>query len=156
MGEVISSRDELRRRCDAARDAGKRIVLTNGAFDILHVGHVRSLIAAGALGDVLVVALNADASVRRLKGPLRPVIPAEERAETLAALGCVDFVHVFEESDVCELIRLLRPHVYAKGGDYSPDTIPEAPVAREVGAAIEIVGGPKVQSVTALLERMNE
>ncbi len=105
------------------RKAGKRIVITNGCFDLLHVGHVRTLQAARALGDRLVVALNSDASVRGLKGPGRPVVPAEERAEVLAALACVDYVVIFDEPDPLRVVLALKPDVLAKGGDWTLDTI---------------------------------
>jgi len=150
----ICDRNELSRRCAALKAKGKRIVLTNGAFDLLHVGHVRALKEAKSKGDVLVVAVNGDASVRRLKGEGRPVVPAAERAELLAALACVDLVHVFEEDDVGVLLRLLRPHVHAKGRDYTAENVPERAVAAEIGAEVAIVGDPKDHSVTDLLRRI--
>ncbi len=110
---------EIRRR----RSEGARIVLTNGCFDLLHVGHVRTLQAARALGDVLVLALNSDASVRNLKGPDRPVIPAEERAELLSALTSVDYVVVFDEPDPRKVVLALEPEVLVKGGDWTPETV---------------------------------
>jgi rfaE bifunctional protein nucleotidyltransferase chain/domain len=154
VGAIVRGRAELKRRCDARKAEGKRVVLTNGAFDLLHVGHVRALTEARSKGDVLVVAVNGDASVRRLKGEGRPVVPAAERAELLAALLCVDLVHVFEEDDVAPLLRLLKPHVHAKGRDYTAGNVPERAVAREVGAEIAIVGDPKDHSVTDLLRRI--
>ena len=153
MGEILD-RVTLARRCEALKAKGKRVVLTNGAFDLLHVGHVRALVEARSKGDVLVVAVNGDASVRRLKGEGRPVVPAAERAELLAALACVDLVHVFEEDDVGVLLRLLRPNVHAKGRDYTKENVPERAVAQEVGAEIAIVGDPKDHSVTDLLKRI--
>ncbi|MGH7162280.1 MAG: adenylyltransferase/cytidyltransferase family protein [Planctomycetota bacterium] len=154
MGEVVARRDALVARCDALKAQGLRVVLTNGGFELLHVGHVRALKDARSLGDVLVVAVNDDASLARLKGPGRPVVPAAERAELLAALECVDFVHVFPESDVRPLLRSLRPHVHAKGRDYAVETVPERDTAREVGAEVAIVGDEKDHSVTRLLERL--
>jgi len=154
VAELIANRQELVRRCEALRARGKRIVLTNGVFDILHVGHVRALREARALGDVLVVAVNDDASVKRLKGPGRPIMPASERAELLAALSTVDFVHIFEEDDVGPILRVLRPDVHAKGRDYTSETVPERDVAREVGARVVIVGDTKEHSVTDLLRRI--
>ena len=112
-------RKEVRRR----RAKGDRIVLTNGCFDLLHVGHVRTLQAARALGDVLVLALNSDASVRRLKGPDRPVIPQNERAELLDALTCVDYVVIFDEPDPRRIVTALEPDVLVKGGDWTPETV---------------------------------
>lgn len=153
MGEIVD-RAELLRRCEALKANGKRIVLTNGAFDLIHVGHVRALKDARSRGDVLVVGVNGDASVRRLKGAGRPVVPAAERAELLASLSCVDLVHVFEEDDVAVLLRLVRPHVHAKGRDYTKENVPERAVAQEVGAEIAIVGDPKDHSVTDLLKRI--
>ena len=153
MGEILD-RAELKRRTDALKAAGKRVVLTNGAFDLLHVGHVRALKEARSKGDALIVAVNGDGSVRRLKGEGRPVVPAVERAELLAALACVDLVHVFEEDDVGVLLRLLRPHVHAKGRDYTKENVPERAVALEVGAEIAIVGDPKDHSVTDLIKRI--
>ena len=153
MGDICD-RNELARRCAALKAKGKRIVLTNGGFDLLHVGHVRALKEARSKGDVLVVAVNGDASVRRLKGEGRPVVPAAERAELLASLACVDLVHVFEEDDVAVLLRLLRPHVHAKGRDYTKENVPERAVAAEVGAEVAIVGDPKDHSVTDLLKRI--
>ncbi len=154
MGEIVADRAELVRRCDRLRAEGRRIVLTNGAFDLLHVGHVRALADAASRGDVLVVGVNDDASVRRLKGEGRPVVPAGERAEVLAALAAVDYVHVFAEGDVRPLLRALRPHVHAKGRDYTVETVPERETAREVGAEIAIVGDPKDHSSTDLLARV--
>ena len=154
MGEIVADRDELRRRCEALKAEGNRIVFTNGAFDLLHVGHVRALRDARRRGDVLVVALNDDRSVERLKGSGRPVVPAAERAEIVAALAGVDLVHVFSESDVSPLLRLLRPHVHAKGRDYDEETVPERATALEIGAEIAIVGDPKDHSVTDLLLRI--
>ena len=154
MGELILERDALSARVAALRADGRSLVLTNGAFELLHVGHVRSLEDARAQGDVLLVAINDDASVRRLKGEGRPVVPALERAEVLCALGCVDLVHIFSEDDVSALLRLLVPDVHAKGRDYSEETVPERDVAREVGARIAIVGDPKDHSTSDLLRRM--
>ena len=151
MAEVVSSLDQLTARC-----RGRRTVLTNGAFDLLHVGHVRALTEARALGDVLVVAVNDDASVRRLKGPGRPVVPAAERVELVAALACVDYVFAFDGDDVGAILRHLRPAVHAKGRDYTVETVPEREVALEVGAEIVIVGDPKDHSVTDLLRRLRE
>lgn len=154
MGEIVD-RAEIVRRCEALKAKGKRIVLTNGAFDLLHVGHVRALKEAKSKGDALVVGVNGDASVKRLKGEGRPVVPAAERAELLSALACVDLVHVFEEDDVGVLLRLLRPHVHAKGRDYTEENVPERAVAEEVGAEIAIVGDPKDHSVSDLLRRIS-
>lgn len=140
---------------DALDEQGRKLVFTNGCFDLLHVGHVRYLQQARALGDALVVAVNADASVRALKGPTRPVNGEEDRAEVLAALGCVDYVTIFEEQRVTGLVREVRPHIYAKGGDYTPESLDpgEAAALREVGAEICILPLVPGRSTTAMINR---
>jgi rfaE bifunctional protein nucleotidyltransferase chain/domain len=138
--------DEAAALGDALRAQGKRIVLANGCFDLLHVGHVRYLESARALGDVLFVGVNADAAVARLKGAGRPLMPAHERAEILAALRAVDHVVVFEDETADRLIARLRPHVHAKGTDYSPDTVPEAASVQAAGGEVAIAGDPKDHS----------
>jgi len=153
-GRFVPDHAALARIVAEARAAGRRVVLTNGGFEILHVGHVRSLRDARSRGDLLVVAVNSDASIRRNKGEGRPVVPAEERAEVLCALECVDLVTVFDEPTVDGLLRLLRPDVHAKGTDYTPETVPERDTAREVGAAIAIVGDRKDHATSDLLERI--
>jgi rfaE bifunctional protein nucleotidyltransferase chain/domain len=125
------------------RDPRLRVVLANGCFDLLHVGHVRYLEDARSRGDVLIVALNTDASVRALKGPGRPRVPLAERAELVAALRCVDFVTSFGEPTVESVLRALRPDVHAKGSDYTTDTVPEAAIDRELGIEIAICGDAK-------------
>ena len=147
----ILSREELRLRVAEWRRAGERITLANGCFDLLHVGHVRYLRAARALGGRLVVAINSDESVRALKGAGRPLMPAEERAEILAALADVDAVVIFSEPDVRALIREIRPDVHAKGTDYTADTVPERDVVLECGGRVEIVGDPKDHSASAII-----
>lgn len=156
MAEILAGREEIVARCAALRAQGRRIVLTNGAFDLLHVGHLRALRHARSLGDLLVVAVNDDASVRALKGPGRPVVPAAERAELLAGLACVDLVHIFSESDVRPLLEAIRPAVHAKGRDYTLETVPERDTALRLGIEIAIVGDPKDHSVTGLLRRVKE
>ncbi|HET9155767.1 MAG TPA: adenylyltransferase/cytidyltransferase family protein [Myxococcaceae bacterium] len=138
----------------AARDAGKTVALANGAFDLLHVGHVRYLEGAKALADVLVVAVNDDASVRALKGPGRPRIPAAERAEIVAALACTDHVVVFSEPDVRAVLRRVRPHLHVKGTDYTPETVPERDELAAWGGRVAIAGDPKDHSTTELLQRL--
>jgi rfaE bifunctional protein nucleotidyltransferase chain/domain len=135
------------------RAAGEKVILTNGCFDLLHVGHIRYLRAAKELGGRLIVAVNSDASVRALKGAGRPQIPGHERAEVLAALEDVDAVTVFDGLDVADLIRLLRPDVHAKGTDYTADSVPERDVVIACGGRVEIVGDPKDHSTTELLRR---
>jgi D-glycero-beta-D-manno-heptose 1-phosphate adenylyltransferase len=139
------------------RGEGQRVVLANGVFDLLHVGHVRYLTAARALGDVLFVGVNGDAAVRRLKGPGRPLMPAAERVELLAALRPVDHVVVFEEDSADRLVALLRPDVHAKGTDYTAASVPEAASVRAAGGRVEIVGDPKehgTRDVIAQIKRL--
>jgi len=138
-----------------ASAAGRTLALANGVFDLFHVGHLRYLEGARRLADVLVVAVNGDASARLLgKGPGRPVVPEEERAEIVAALTCVDHVVVFDTKDVVPIIRLLRPDVQVKGTDYTPDTIPEAAEVRSYGGRVAVAGDPKDHSTTALLDKL--
>jgi D-glycero-beta-D-manno-heptose 1-phosphate adenylyltransferase len=146
--------EEAARRVDEARGLGRRVVLANGAFDLLHVGHLRYLEGARAEGDFLVVAVNSDASVRRLKGPDRPIFPESERLELVAALGVVDAAFLFGEDSVADILRRLRPHVHAKGTDYTPDTVPERRVAEEVGARTVITGDPKDHASSDILRRL--
>jgi len=138
------------------RAAGKRVVLANGCFDLLHVGHVRYLDAARALGDVLFVGLNSDAAVARLKGPGRPLMPAAERAEILAGLRAVDHVVVFDEDTADRLVSLVRPAVHAKGTDYTDASVPEAASVRAAGGRVAIVGDPKDHATRDLIARIRE
>jgi D-glycero-beta-D-manno-heptose 1-phosphate adenylyltransferase len=149
--QKILDRNGLKQRVAAWRQAGESITLANGCFDLLHVGHVRYLRAAKALGGRLIVAVNADRSVRALKGRGRPLIPAEERAEILAALEDVDAVVIFPEQDVRAIIREIHPEVHAKGTDYSADSVPERDVVVECGGRVEIVGDPKDHSATEMI-----
>jgi rfaE bifunctional protein nucleotidyltransferase chain/domain len=148
--------EEAARWADAQRLEGKRIVLANGVFDLLHVGHVRYLEAARALGDVLVVAVNSDASVRRLKGQGRPIMSAAERAELIGALGSVDAVVVFEEDTVDRLVGALRPDVQAKGTDYTEATVPERSAVLAAGGRVAIAGDPKDHSTRDLIRVIAE
>ncbi|NES13217.1 MULTISPECIES: D-glycero-beta-D-manno-heptose 1-phosphate adenylyltransferase [Micromonospora] len=136
------------------RRAGRSIVFTNGCFDVLHPGHVRYLTQARALGDLLVVAVNSDGSVRRLKGPDRPVNPVEDRAALLAALECVDHVVIFEEDSPARLIEAVRPDVYVKGGDYPPEMVPEAPLVRRLGGQVRTLGYVPDRSTSAIIDRI--
>ena len=147
----IVDRATLRQRAEEWRRAGDRITMANGCFDLLHVGHVRYLHAAKQLGGRLVVAINSDDSVRALKGEGRPLMPAEERAEILAALADVDAVVVFPERDVRALLREIRPDVQAKGTDYTADSVPEADTVREYGGRVAIVGDPKDHSASEMI-----
>jgi rfaE bifunctional protein nucleotidyltransferase chain/domain len=135
------------------RAAGEQVILTNGCFDLLHVGHIRYLHAAKELGGRLIVAVNSDASARALKGAGRPQVPGHERAEVLAALEDVDAVTIFDGPDVADLIRLLRPDIHAKGTDYTVDNVPERAVVIACGGRVEIVGDPKDHSTTEMLRR---
>ena len=148
--------DEAAALADRLRAAGKRIVLANGCFDLLHVGHVRYLGEARALGDVLFVGLNSDPAVRRLKGPGRPLLPAAERAEILAALRAVDHVVLFEDDTADRLVRRLRPHVHAKGTDYTPESVPEEASVRAVGGHVVIAGDPKTHSTRDVIALIRE
>lgn len=149
----ILGREQLRQRVAEWRRAGDRITLANGCFDLLHVGHIRYLHAAKHLGGRLIVAVNSDDSVRSLKGEGRPIMPAEERAEILAALADVDAIVIFHEKDVRALIRELRPDVQAKGTDYTVDNVPERDVVTECGGRVEIVGDPKDHSATEIIQK---
>lgn len=152
VAAAVCSREDAARLVRQWQAAGDRVVFTNGCFDLLHAGHVRYLQAARALGERLVVGLNSDRSVRELKGPGRPLTAEAERAEVLAALRCVDAVLIFDEATASPTILALRPDVYAKGGDYRPETLPETPAAREVGAAIQLLPFHEGRSTTALIE----
>jgi rfaE bifunctional protein nucleotidyltransferase chain/domain len=147
----ILKRSELRERVEEWRRAGERIILANGNFDLLHVGHVRYLHGAKVLGGKLVVAINSDASVRALKGEGRPVMPEHERAEIVAALSDVDAVVVFPELDVRAIIREIRPDIQAKGTDYTVESVPERETVAEFGGRIAIVGDPKNHSTSEIL-----
>jgi rfaE bifunctional protein nucleotidyltransferase chain/domain len=134
------------------KSAGKTVVFANGCFDLLHVGHIRYLQGARQLGDVLVVGLNSDQSVRRLKGPPRPLMPENERAEILAALACVDYVVIFQELNVEAVLRVLKPDIHCKGSDYTEETIPEREVVRSYGGRVAIAGDPKDHSTRDLIQ----
>jgi rfaE bifunctional protein nucleotidyltransferase chain/domain len=136
------------------RADGERIVLTNGCFELLHRGHVRYLAAAAKLADLLVVGLNSDASVRALKGPGRPLVPEHERAEVLAALGCVDFVLIFDAPTAEGLVEALKPEVYAKGGDYADRSPPEAVLVQRLGGEFRVLELVHDSSTTALVRRI--
>ncbi|HET7113867.1 MAG TPA: adenylyltransferase/cytidyltransferase family protein [Pyrinomonadaceae bacterium] len=150
----LLSRDELIARIETARTEGARIVLANGCFDVLHVGHVRYLAGARELGDVLVVAINSDEQVARLKGPGRPVMTAAERAELVASLEFVSYVTIFDEPTVEQLLLALKPDIHAKGTDYTEETVPERAVVRSYGGRVAIVGDPKDHSTSAILTRI--
>jgi D-glycero-beta-D-manno-heptose 1-phosphate adenylyltransferase len=149
--EKILARGALCRRVEEWRRAGERIILANGNFDLLHVGHVRYLRGAKDLGGKLVVAINSDESVRALKGEGRPIMPAPERAEIVAALADVDAVVIFPELDVRAIIREIRPDIQAKGTDYTKDSVPERDAVAEYGGRVEIAGDPKHHSTSEII-----
>jgi rfaE bifunctional protein nucleotidyltransferase chain/domain len=151
----VVSREQLVERVREQRAAGQTIAFANGCFDILHVGHIRYLESAAREGDVLVVALNDDDSVRQLKGEGRPILPASDRAELVAALRCVDFVVIFSESTVGPLLTTLRPDVHCKGTDYTVESVPERDIVRGYGGRTAIVGDPKDHSTRDLLARIS-
>lgn len=153
MGAVVTF-DRLQDLVAGWKRAGDRIVFANGVFDILHVGHVRYLQGARALGDRLIVAINSDASTRALKGPGRPILPERARAELAAAVRGVDAAIIFPELTVEPLLRSLRPDIHAKGTDYTPESVPEAAVAAACGIQVRIVGDPKQHSTRDLLGRL--
>ena len=150
----IVSVEQLAPKLRERKSRGERVVLANGCFDVLHVGHARYLEGARREGDVLVVAINSDNSVRSLKGEGRPILPAEARARLVAGLAAVNYVVVFDEADVTHLLSVLRPDVHAKGTDYTVDTVPERETARSLGVRIAIVGDPKQHSTRELLARL--
>ena len=149
--ERIVDRNELIEQVGRLREAGSRIVFANGCFDILHAGHVRYLAGAKALGDFLIVGVNADEQVRLLKGPGRPIMDEDQRAEILASIEAVDLVTIFPEPTVEALLLALKPDVHAKGTDYTEDTVPEREVVKSYGGRVAIVGDPKDHSTTQLL-----
>ena len=151
----ILERNRLIARVAIARKGGARVVFANGCFDLLHVGHVRYLEAAKGLGDLLVVGVNSDEQVRRLKGGGRPFVPERERAEVIASLRAVDYVTVFHEPTVTELLLALRPDIHAKGTDYTEDSVPERDVVRSFGGRVQIVGDPKDHSSTEMFGRVS-
>jgi len=150
----ILDRAQIMQQVAASRANGGTIVLANGCFDLLHVGHVRYLAGAKALGDILVVGINSDEHAHKLKGAGRPFLPQNERAELISALRCVDFVTIFDEPTVEELIRAIRPDFHAKGTDYTVDSVPEREIVRELGGNVAIVGDSKDHSSTEILSQL--
>lgn len=154
MSGIVVSREQLVELVRTDRAQKKTIVFANGAFDLLHVGHIRYLEGAKREGDKLIVAINSDASVSGLKGPNRPVLPEADRAELVAALRAVDYVVIFDEPTVTPLLELLKPDVHCKGTDYTVDTVPERETVRAYGGRIAIVGDPKDHSTSSLVSRL--
>jgi rfaE bifunctional protein nucleotidyltransferase chain/domain len=153
--EKILTREQVAVAVAADRAAGRTVAFANGCFDLLHVGHVRYLEAAKGLGDLLVVGVNSDEQVRHLKGEGRPFVTARERAEVIASLRAVDYVTVFHEPTVTELLLALRPDIHAKGTDYTEDSVPERDVVRSFGGRVQIVGDPKDHSSTEMVKNVN-
>lgn len=152
----ILDRAALVARIKSEKAGGSRIVLANGCFDILHAGHVRYLEGARALGSLLVVAVNSNQQVARLKGAGRPILPERERAELIASLQAVDLVTIFPEPTVTELLLAIKPDVHAKGTDYTEETVPERDVVRSYGGRVAIVGDPKDHSTSEILKKVGE
>ncbi len=152
MKEKIKERKKLSGIVEGLKAKGKRIVFTNGCFDLLHVGHVRYLEQAKALGDILIVGINSDRSVQGLKGPLRPILPIEERSEILSGLGCIDYITVFNEPTPLELITLLKPHVLVKGGDWTKDEVVGSEVVEGLGGKVVLLPFVDGSSTSNLIE----
>lgn len=150
----ILTRAQLAQLAPLWREAGKRVVLTNGCFDLLHVGHLRYLQEARRLGDILIVGVNSDESVRQIKGESRPIVPQQERAELIAGLECVDYVTIFEEPTAVELVQLIQPTYYAKGGDYTEQDLPESEAVVAHGGFVVILPLQPERSTSALIERI--
>jgi len=146
---------QLRRIIASEKAKGKTIVLANGCFDLVHVGHIRYLRDARELGDVLVVALNSDSSVRRLKGPRRPILPQRERAEVLSAFWFVDYVTIFSRTNVQRILLALQPAYHVKGSDYTVNTVPEREAVKKYGGRVAIVGGPKIKNTSDIIRRIS-
>ena len=160
MNKKLKSREELKKIIIEKKNSGKRVVMANGCFDLIHGGHVSYLESARARGDILLLAVNSDSSIKRLKGENRPIYPQEERLEILAAFECVDYLLVFDEPTVDGLLRELYPDVHAKGTDYTKETVPERETARELGIETFIAGAPKENAtkdiIQLVLERMKQ
>jgi rfaE bifunctional protein nucleotidyltransferase chain/domain len=155
MNAPILDRLQLIEMITNKRQNGAKIVLANGCFDLFHVGHIRYLAGAKALGDILIVGINSDEQVRKLKGKNRPLMSENERAEIVSALRFVDLVTIFDEPTVTELIRAIRPDFHAKGTDYTTETVPEREIVRECGGQVAIVGDPKDHSSTELIGKVS-
>ncbi|HNQ46389.1 MAG TPA: adenylyltransferase/cytidyltransferase family protein [Syntrophorhabdus sp.] len=156
MGQIVKKLDELKSIVEKEKNQGKKIVFGNGCFDLLHVGHVRYLKGAKALGDVLIVAVNDDSSVMGLGKRKRVVTPAPERAEIIAALEGVDYVILFSDPNVENLLRTLQPHIHAKGTDYTEESVPEGRIVRDYGGRVAIVGDPKDHSTRDLIKAIKD
>jgi rfaE bifunctional protein nucleotidyltransferase chain/domain len=153
MGQVVT-RDDLAKKISTLKSAHKKIVTTNGCFDILHVGHIRILNEAKALGDVLIVGINSDKSVRKLKGEARPVVSQNDRAEILANLAAVDFVTIFDEDTPVEFLRVAKPDIHVKGQDYEAKALAEAPVVESMGGTVKLLPLVPSKSTTGLIDKI--
>lgn len=151
----IKTLAQLRRIIASEKAKGKTVVLANGCFDLFHVGHIRYLREARDLGDILVVALNSDSSVRRLKGPSRPILPQRERAEILSAFWFVDYVTIFTQTHVERVLLALQPAYHVKGSDYTVNTVPEREAVKKYGGRVAIVGGPKIKNTSDIIRRIS-
>lgn len=151
---MLISKDKIKEFCSVLRDGGKKVVFTNGCFDILHAGHVRYLNTAKSFGDVLVLGLNTDASVRSIKGPTRPINNELDRAEVVGALESVDYVVLFDEPTAEDLIKLVHPDVYVKGGDYTIETLPEGQIVLAYGGNVELVNLVEGRSTTNVIAKI--
>jgi rfaE bifunctional protein nucleotidyltransferase chain/domain len=150
--DKLKSLPSLRRTIDAEKARGKTIVLANGCFDLFHAGHVRYLQAAKAEGDILVVAINSDRSVRSLKGKGRPILPQRQRAEILSAFSFVDYLTIFDEPTVAKILLALKPDIHVKGSDYTEGSVPEKDTVKSYGGRVAIVGGPKIRNTTEVIK----
>jgi rfaE bifunctional protein nucleotidyltransferase chain/domain len=150
----IQSLPQLAKIIEKHKQGGERIVLANGCFDLIHTGHVRYLKESKDRGDILVVALNSDSSVRQLKGRGRPILLEKERAEIIASFSFVDYVTIFDEKKVDDVLLKLKPHVHAKGSDYTADTVPERETVKKYGGEIAITGGPKIKSTSEVIQEI--
>jgi D-beta-D-heptose 7-phosphate kinase/D-beta-D-heptose 1-phosphate adenosyltransferase len=156
MKEKIKGREELRKIVEALKSEGKKIVFTNGCFDLLHVGHIRYLEKAKELGDILIVGVNSDRSVQMIKGPKRPILPEEERAEVLSGLGCIDYITLFDEPTPLELIAQLQPHVLVKGGDWTKETTVGKEMVESSGGKVVILPFVEGHSTSSLIKTILE
>lgn len=152
----LTKREDLKEIILAEKKKGNRVVMANGCFDLIHGGHISYLESAKAQGDILVLAVNSDSSIKRLKGENRPIYPQEERLEILAALECVDYLMVFDDPTVDGILKELHPHVHAKGTDYTKETVPERKTARELGIETYIAGAPKENATKDIIQLVME
>ncbi len=156
MSDKVKSLEELKTIVSIAKSQGKRVVTTNGCFDILHLGHIRYLKSAKKLGDILIVAINSDDSVRAIKGDKRPLVTQNDRAEILSALECVDYVLIFNELDPIRFLTELRPDIHVKGGDYTPDRVVERQTVEDIGAKLYLIPGADGKSTSNLIDLILE